>query len=90
MLKWLALILVTTVMCFGDTQSHSTSPTQREKSQSGRPMIENDSLEKSDDLLTEEDRKELRALIEELDKVNKAESHKVGEQSLEGTTTPSL
>ena len=91
MLKWLVLILVTTVMCVGDYQSHSISPAPSEKSQSRRPVIKNDSVEKSDDLLTPKDRADLGALIEQLNTVNKTEEAKqVGEQSSEGATTPSL
>lgn len=91
MLKWLVLILVTTVMCVGDSQSHSKGPAPSEKSQSRRPVIKNDSVEKSDDLLTPKDRADLGALIEQLDTVNQTEEAKqVGEQSLEGATTPSL
>lgn len=89
MLKWLALILVTAVLCWGDTGSHSSSRHSEDSPKTNRPVVE-ESLEAKDlDGLNENDKKQLDALIQELEGVGKVSNRKVGEQdSVEITTIP--
>jgi hypothetical protein len=91
MLKWLALILVTSVLCWGE--SHSGRESEMGKVKSGRPVVETPAkLEQSgqEDALNDSDRKELEQLLRELDGIG-AQSKNTGEQPLkENTTTPNL
>jgi len=97
MLKWFALILVATVLCWGDTHSHSgashnESSRTLEKVKPSRPVDERkiESETEEFDALSAKDKEELNRLIEELDSAGKSQS-KTGEQNPEAkTTTPSL
>ena len=93
MLKWFALILVATVLCWGDTHSHSgashnESSRTLEKVKPSRPVDERkiESETEEFDALSAKDKEELNRLIKELDSQSKT-----GEQNSEAqTTTPSL
>ncbi|MCX6103555.1 MAG: hypothetical protein NT000_09915 [Proteobacteria bacterium] len=85
MLKWFALLLVTTVLCWGDS-NHSNSKNEI----ISRPVedsrsIETKQNEAEDSLL---DKKELTNLIEDLESVTPP--IKIGEQDSDQTTTPHL
>lgn len=98
MLKWFALILVATVLCWGDTHSHSgtghdESGRPMEKAKPSRPVDERkiEAETKEFDALTTKDKEELNKLIEELDSSVGISQSKTGEQNPEAkTTTPNL
>lgn len=92
MLKWLALMIVTTVLCFGTDGTHSNQ-TPSDKAKSGRPIVEErkPSAEgEVEDSLTASDKEELKKLIEELDTVSQSQNRTIGEQRSEETTIPNL
>jgi hypothetical protein len=101
MLKWFALILVATVLCWGDTHSHSgaghnESGRSMETAKPSRPVdgkkIETETETETGefDALSAKDKEELTRLIEELDSARQSQS-RTGEQNPEAeTTTPNL
>lgn len=91
MLKWLAFLLVTTVLCWGDTGVHSTDQHSQQKT---RPIV-NESVKTQEiskvEELSDEDKKELSALIDELGKLESGSGRLVGEDSSPSVaTTPNL
>lgn len=90
MLKWIALLIVTTVLCWGDTGTH-TGSRPSEEPKKGHPIVEETESSRSLDGLNEEDRKQLEAMIQELDGVGKLPNREVGEQEpVKVTTIPDL
>jgi len=96
MLRWFALILVATVLCWGDTHSHSGSHNESSRAlENVKPSrsVDERKIEPETeefDALSAKDKEELNRLIEELDSAGKSQS-KTGEQNPEAkTTTPSL
>ena len=78
MLKWIALILVGTVLCWGDTNPHSNTELSREKN--GHPVVDEQSKEvKSFDALNTEDKIELENLLQRLEDLESSKD-KTGEK----------
>lgn len=91
MLKWIALLIVTTVLCWGDTGNHSSSQSTQETPRKSHPVVEETDSARSLDGLNEEDRKQLEVMIQELDGVGKLPNREVGEQEpVKVTTIPDL
>ncbi|NBX69477.1 MAG: hypothetical protein EBR01_11000 [Proteobacteria bacterium] len=88
MLKWIALILVTSVLCWGDTARHSNKKdvkseitdriAEEQPSRPSRPVVK-----MNDDEIGEVGRAELEKLIENLDSASTTSGRKVGEQTEE-------
>lgn len=85
MLKWFALLLVTTVLCWGDS-NHSNSKNEI----ISRPVEDSPSRETKENKDEESrgDKEELTKLFKELESVTPA--IKIGEQDSNQTTTPHL
>lgn len=98
MLKWIALILVTSVLCWGIEGQHASGNkakpeiTDRVSGENtkrpGRPVVKEQpqvrqELEMSDDI-SDSAKAELEELIDQLDQVTTSQGKPVGEQVSEG------
>jgi len=93
MLKWVALILVASVLCWGDTVRHESQNsregvidrvTSEPSKRPSRPVVEE--KQKTDDSIepmSAEEQAQLGKLLEEFDSVTAPQTHKVGEQTQE-------
>ncbi|MSP19713.1 MAG: hypothetical protein EXR74_09100 [Bdellovibrionales bacterium] len=90
MLKWFALLLVSTVLCWGEDK-HSNSKNENDS----RPVVESQSIETKENKIgyededSQADKKDLTNLIKQLDSVTTP--RQMGEQNSDSqTTTPNL
>lgn len=91
MLKWVALILVTSVLCWGDSAVHGSSKaakgevTDRISSEparsKSRPIAEDPAKTEVNEEIDAVGKAQLEELIEKMDTLTTSKSNKVGEQS---------